>query len=115
MELRNENLSHRNFVYPNKTSIKRISNSNSSSLLRIGRINIENEEDEIKNNNINNKEIYNSFHSSNEEKDNKKQKENYSELYERLRNENVDFIKTLLRLKQKIVEQKKAKTDKKSK
>ena len=97
MEFRNENLSHRNFVYPYQQSIRRISNSNSSTLLRIGKINIENEDDEINNiNNFNQKEVYNSFHSSNEENDNKKQKENYSELYERLRNENVDFIKTLL-------------------
>ncbi len=103
MEFRNENLSHRNFVYPYQQSIRRISNSNSSTLLRIGKINIDNADDEInKNNNYKNKDIYNSFHSSNEENDNKKQRENYSELYERLRNENVDFIKTLLRLKQKM-------------
>ena len=103
MELRNENLTHRNFIYPNQQSIRRISNSNSSTLLRIGKINIDNADDEInKFNNYKNKDIYNSFHSSNEENDNKKQRENYSELYERLRNENVDFIKTLLRLKQKM-------------
>ncbi len=81
-----------------KMLIRRMSNSNSSSYLIGKKINLGNEDVKTRNN-FNN--YFESFHSD-EENINYTQRGLNSEIYERLKNENLDFIKTLLRLKQKM-------------
>ena len=106
MKKSEKTFSHKNLSYSPEKSGKKISNSNSSSLLQIKQINFVKEEDNSKNKD---KQIFNSFYSLNEEVKNNAntQRDINSELYERLRNESVGFIKTLLRLKQKMNNQNK--------
>ena len=102
MKLSDEIFNQKDIIF----SKRKIINSNSSSYLRVGKINLESTDFKEINRRKKNR-IFSSFLSSNEDT-------NYnsntnrgldSELYERLRNENVDFIKTLLRLKQKMYNQ----------
>ena len=105
MELLSDgNLSQKHLFFSPQKPIKKIANSNSSSLLRVGKINIDTDDlhDEI--NKVRNKKVFGSFVTSSEET--KSYVNTYNgldnDIYERLRNENVDFIKTLLRLKAKM-------------
>ena len=102
MKLSDEIFNQKDIIF----SKRKIINSNSSSYLRVGKINLESTDFKEINRRKKNR-IFSSFLSSNEDT-------NYnsntnrgldSEIYERLRNENVDFIKTLLRLKQKMYNQ----------
>ncbi len=105
MELLSDgNLSQKHLYFSPKKPIKKIANSNSSSLLRVGKINIDTDDlhDEI--NRVRNKKVFGSFVTSSEETKSYINPFNGldNDIYERLRNENVDFIKTLLRLKAKM-------------
>ena len=104
MELSEGNLSQKLIYFSPQKPIKKIANSNSSSLLRVGKINIDTDDlhDEI--NRVKNKKVFGSFITSSEESKSYINTINGldNDIYERLRNEDVDFIKTLLRLKAKM-------------
>jgi hypothetical protein len=105
MELLSDgNLSQKHLYFSPQKPIKKIANSNSSSLLRVGKINIDTDDlhDEI--NRVRNKKVFGSFVTSSEETKSYINPFNGldNDIYERLRNENVDFIKTLLRFKAKM-------------
>ena len=104
MELSEGNISQKLIYFSPQKPIKKIANSNSSSLLRVGKINIDTDDlhDEI--NRVRNKKVFGSFVTSSEETKSYINPFNGldNDIYERLRNENVDFIKTLLRLKAKM-------------
>ena len=105
MELLSDgNLSQKHLYFSPQKPIKKIANSNSSSLLRVGKINIDTDDlhDEI--NRVKNKKVFGSFITSSEESKSYINTINGldNDIYERLRNEDVDFIKTLLRLKAKM-------------
>ena len=104
MELSEDNLSQKLIYFSPQKPIKKIANSNSSSLLRVGKIKIDTDDLHDETNRTKNKKVFGSFVTSSEET--KSYVNTYNgldnDIYERLRNENVDFIKTLLRLKAKM-------------
>lgn len=104
MKLSDRNIPHKDIFYSTPISNKKITNSNSSKLLNIGKINL-NSEEFSNNNNEKKHKIFNSFYSHEEELSSISHRGFDSEIYERLRKENVDFIKTLLRLKKKMYSQ----------
>ena len=91
MKKSEKTFSHKNLSYSPEKSGKKISNSNSSSLLQIKQINFVKEEDNSKNKD---KQIFNSFYSLNEEVKNNAntQRDINSELYERLRNGRIERL-----------------------
>ena len=100
MKLSDRNITHKHIFYSPPISNKKILNSNSSKLFNIEKIkfNIGNSSNEEEKNH----KRYTSFYSNDAEINSISHRGFDNEIYERLRKENVDFIKTLLRLKQKM-------------
>ena len=100
MKLSDRNITHKHIFYSPQIANKKILNSNSSKLFNIEKIkfNIGNSSNEEEKNH----KRYTSFHSNDEEINSISHRGFDNEIYERLSKENVDFIKTLLRLKQKM-------------
>ena len=100
MKLSDRNITHKHIFYSPQIANKKILNSNSSKLFNIEKIkfNIGNSSNEEEKNH----KRYTSFYSNDAEINSISHRGFDNEIYERLRKENVDFIKTLLRLKQKM-------------
>ena len=100
-----------NFIHSSpKTPKKPMKNSNSSKLMFTKKINLDENDYFIQYGLKKNNKYIGSFLSSNEDTKQSldSQKRINSDIYERLKNEDENFIKTLLRLKQKMYNQSRA-------